>query len=238
MPKPLIYPIGTTDACRHAAAILAKSGIPIIDHPSPEVTHLLLDIRPGIDPAHTLRMLPSNVTVIGGNLNLPEYCTWDFLKDECYLAQNAAITAHCALKLALNHIQATLTDTPTLILGWGRIGKCLAAMLKALGCPITVAARKETDRAMLQALGYNTQDTANLKLKDIRLLFNTAPEPILTEEALLPYPSLVKIELASKPGISGTDVIIARGLPGIHAPVSSGNLIAKTILRYLKEETP
>ena len=41
----------------------------------------------------------------------------------------------------------------------------------------------------------------------------------------------MKIELASKAGMVGDDIIPARGLPGIHMPESSGELIAKTFLR-------
>jgi hypothetical protein len=43
------------------------------------------------------------------------------------------------------------------------------------------------------------------------------------------------IDLASRQGIDHEDVIIARGLPGIHFPESSGILIAKTFLQYYKE---
>ena len=41
----------------------------------------------------------------------------------------------------------------------------------------------------------------------------------------------MKIDLASEKGLGGEDVIWARGLPGIHAPESSGRLIAETCLR-------
>ena len=46
----------------------------------------------------------------------------------------------------------------------------------------------------------------------------------------------IKIDLASAKGIAGDDVIWARGLPGIHAPESSGRLIAETFVRKLQEE--
>jgi len=238
MRKPLLYPIGITKSCRHAAALLKQAGIPVIDHPSPEVTHLMLDILPRCDQNlnYTLSMLPPDVIVIGGNLDPTNNRAWNLLSDEIYLAQNAAITAHCALKLAIENIHTTFADTPTLILGWGRIGKCLAAMLKSLNCPVTVAARKPSDRAMLLALGYNTQDTASVCLKNCSLLFNTVPNMLLTKDALAPYPDLIKIELASSPGMEGENILSARGLPGIHAPISSGRLIANTILRYLKKE--
>ena len=231
----LLYPIGKTEAAAHAADLLKQSGIPLIYHPSPEVTHLLLDIRPGQDPylSYILSMLPPSTIVIGGNVNLPEHKVWNFLEDETYLARNAAITAHCAIKSALPHLQATLADTPTLVIGWGRIGKCLARLLRAMDCPVTVAARKETDRAQLQALGYTVQDTTKLNPGPYGLIFNTVPAPVLPEAQT----AALKIELASTDGIAGPDVITARGLPGKLAPLTSGKLIAETILRYHKEET-
>lgn len=239
MQKILFYPIGKSKSSQHCVHLLRASKIPLIDHPSPEVTHLLLDIPSSPEGLETtLSMLPTDTKVIGGNLNLPDNKVWDFLKDESYLAKNAAITAHCALKVALPYLTTTLPDTPTLIIGWGRIGKCLAGLLKSMGCSITVAARNPAHRAMLEALGYQTQDSANLNLDGIRLLFNTVPEPMLCASQLLPYPSLVKIELASRPGLEGNDIINARGLPGIYAPETSGKLQFETILRYLKEEKP
>ena len=45
----LMYPIGSTDACGFAAAYLKQTGVSLTDHPSPEVTHLLLDI-PSFSP--------------------------------------------------------------------------------------------------------------------------------------------------------------------------------------------
>ena len=43
----------------------------------------------------------------------------------------------------------------------------------------------------------------------------------------------IKIDLASCPGMDAPDVIWARGLPGKDAPETSGELIARTILRLL-----
>lgn len=238
MAKTLIYPIGKSRSCYYCTKLLKAAGLSLIDHPSPEVTHLLLDIpsKPCIELDQILSMLPPTTQVIGGNLNLTENPSWDLLQDENYLTQNAAITAHCAIKVALPCLDTTISDTPTLIIGWGRIGKCLAQLLRSMNCPVTVAARNQSQRAMLSALGYPVQDAGNLNLKGFRLLFNTAPEPILSEQELSPYPNLTKIDLASYPGLTGKDVIFARGLPGIHAPESSGKLQAKTILCYLKED--
>lgn len=243
----LVYPIGTTDAVRFAAGSLQRSGIPLVDHPTPEATHLLLDIpsfspdgmlRGGGQPERILEMLPPEITVVGGNLDHPslaEHRTLDFLRDPRYLAMNAAITADCALQIAAPLLSTAFYDTPTLVIGWGRIGKCLARLLHGLGAEVTVAARKEADRAALFSLGIPAVNM-DADLGKYRLIFNTAPEPVFSEQ--LPYCiNCVKIDLASSRGLHGDDVIWARALPGKLAPESSGKLIAETFLRLCKEET-
>ena len=237
MDKILLYPIGISESCRYASIFLQQAGFSVTDHPSPEVTHLLLDVpwKGAIDLKEVLRMLPGDIMVIGGNLKmayLQEYRRLDLLQDPYYLAENAAITAECALQAAAPHLHTTFADSPALILGWGRIGKCLAKLLKAMGCSVTVAARKQQDRAMLKALGYKAVDFPEVSgmLKHIAILFNTVP--------VLHFPfegGCIAVDLASEPGMKGDNVIVARGLPGKYAPVSSGRLIAQTILRYQKE---
>lgn len=242
MKSMLVYPVVGTEAASHAIRLIHKEGIPIIDHPAPEITHLLLDVpsfaadgslRSGGDVEKILERLPLDITVAGGNLEHPAlagYRRLDFLLDENYLAQNAAITADCALQVAAPLLKTTFADTPTLIFGWGRIGKCLAQILKSIGAPVTVAARKEKDRAMIRALGCNAAQIGE-ELSGFRLVFNTVPEEIVHHR----LPGCVKIDLASRKGIPGDDVVWARGLPGIYAPESSGRLIAETFLRRYKE---
>lgn len=244
-----MFPAGGTEAVQYAADFLAVQNIPLTDHPTPEVTHLLLDV-PSFGPDGSLRAggrieallerLPGDITVAGGNLTHPALAgcrTLDLLQDARYLAKNAAITADCALGTASPLLKTAFADTPTLVIGWGRIGKCLAALLRSIGTPVTVAARKECDRAMLESLGYEAADPAALGplLPRFRLIFNTAPELVLEERLVRLCRSCLKIDLASKPGIAGTDVVWAKGLPGLCAPESSGKLIADTFLRLLKE---
>ena len=167
---------------------------------------------------------------------LEGYQTLDLLKDPCYLAENAAITADCALRIAANNLATIWNGCPALVIGWGRIGKFLAQQLKALGADVTVAARKETDRALIHAMGYQAEDTSNLyhQLFQYRVLFNTVPAPVLDRKQILNCrPDCIKIDLASKPGIAGNDIIWARGLPGKDVPESAGLLIAETALRMM-----
>ena len=229
---------GNSPALTFAIEILAKSGIDFSGKP----THLLLpvpsisqdgNIIGGNDLHSLLKELSQSITIIGGNLpELPGYEVWDLLKDPEYVAENAYITAHCAVRLAMDRLPIALRHRKVLVIGWGRIGKCLAALLKGLEADVTVAARKEADRAILRALGYGSADTEKLDCAGYRVIFNTAPATILPSGPA----DCLKIDLASTPGIGGNDVIHARGLPGKDAPEASGELIARTILRFLSKE--
>ena len=210
-------------AIDYAATELKKLGYSFCD--INRCTHLLLPIP----STSNIPDVDGKITLIGGNLNT-QFPTIDLLKDAQYLAQNAMITAHCAIKIAVNKLDSILSDNRILIIGWGRIGKCLAQLLRQINCPVTVAARKITDRAILTGLGYEAIDIDEIDLTDYSIVFNTAPEllfPDCTVDSLL-------IDLASKPGLTGDGVIVARGLPGKEAPASSGKLIAATIHRILQ----
>lgn len=92
---------------------------------------------------------------------------------------------------------------------------------------------------MCRGLGCAAVDTARMAetLGKYRLILNTAPERLLTKEQLAQcHPDCVKIDLASKTGMEGDSVIVARGLPGVHMPESSGRLIAETYVRLCREE--
>ena len=246
-----IFCAGQTPASRFAYTYLLSSGLPITDSPRSDTGHILLDVpsfspggslRGGGDIGDLLSNVPTDVTLYGGNLQHPAlkgYRTVDFLKDEAYLATNAYITAECALDVALPCLSVTIRECPVLIIGWGRIGKCLAQLLQTISAEVTVAARKASDRGILQALGYNVLDTASMEkyLAPFRLVYNTVPHPVLSREQCRNFrKDCILIDLASTEGIDCEDVIIARGLPGIHFPESSGKHIAKTFLKYYKEE--
>ena len=192
-------------------------------------------IRGGGNVAHLLKELPRDITVIGGLLAHPalaNYHTIDLLEDPFYIAKNANITAHCAIRLAMQKLPLTLEHCPVLVIGWGRIGQCLCRLLQGLRADITVAARKDFDRAMLTALGIRAIAPEEIDTTRYRLIFNTAPAMILPQ---CPGDAL-KIDLASQLGLGGLDVIWARGLPGKDAPESSGQLIAESIIRILDKE--
>lgn len=241
----ILYVAGYSPAMSYCIQTLKSAGFTILSEPSMQVTHLLLPV-PSFAPDSSivgggnlstlLTLLPKNITVIGGNLDRPEldyYNTVDLLQDETYLSLNANITAHCAVKLAMNQLPVILEGCPALIFGWGRIGKCLARLLRQLGTQVTVCARKEADRCALISLGYDAIDYPQVRLQDYRVIFNTVPTML--------FPSCpgdgLKIDLASRLGLGSDDVIWARGLPGKDAPASSGALIARSLMPILRKET-
>lgn len=244
-----IFCAGATAACRHACDYLKSLGFALCGEPDADVNYLLLD-TPGFQPDGSLRCggeiepllarLPQDIIVCGGNLSHPGlqgYGVVDFLRDEEYLCSNARITAECALDVAMPLMGRMFYRCPVLIIGWGRIGKCLGQILKALEADVTIAVRDAKQQAMLRALGYRALLISELpdELPHCRLIFNTVPAPVLNKEALsLCRDNCVKIELASRSGLEGDDIVIARGLPGIHMPESSGKLIADTFLRLVK----
>ena len=195
-----LYCAGGTAAARYAGEYLGNFYIDLAERSGSDVGAVLLDV-PSFAPDGTLRMgesvenllaqLPPDVTVCGGNLDHPaldNYRCIDFLKDAQYQAENAYITAECAV---------------------------------------------------CRGLGYAAVDTARMAetLGKYRLILNTAPEKLLTKEQLAQcHPDCVKIDLASRTGMEGDSVIVARGLPGVHMPESSGRLIAETYVRLCREE--
>ncbi len=236
--KGTVLCIERSEAVRHAAAYLSSLGIPVTKKCAPDVTHLLLPVPSfsGGDGylAHLLAKLPDDVIISGGNLNSPllnDYRAVDFLQDPWYLADNAAITADCAVQILKNKLGDGIAGKRALIIGWGRIGKCLGVLLQKSGADVAISARKVSDLAMIRALGFNSLDISAAAQETARydMILNTVPVLLLPD--MQAKPEAVILELASSPGMTGENIINARGLPGKMAPVRSGKLIAETFIR-------
>lgn len=227
-----------TEAIRYAARYLSDSGIPVTKKCAPDVTHVLLPV-PSFSTgdeylAHLLTKLPDDVIISGGNLNSPlleGYCCVDFLRDPYYLADNAAITAESTVKILEKQLKADLDSKQILVIGWGRIGKCLCPLLRSKGAAVTAAARKVSDLAMIHALGYNSISVtdAAAETNSFDIIVNTVP--VLLFPKIQTKPDCILMELASKPGMTGPNIYDGRGLPGKISPMRSGKLIAESFIR-------
>ena len=235
--RPILV-VPRSDAVHYAAQYLADIGLPVTRKAAPDISHVLLPVPSFATGesylAHLLTDLPDDVLVSGGFLDTPllhSYRTIDFLKDPYYLARNAAITASCAVRMLKDRGLHSLKDRQILVIGWGRIGKCLCRLLDHEGASLTVAVRKDTDRAMIRALGFRgiSIEGAKQELRRYDAILNTVPEMVLPDIDV--KPDAVILELASKAGMGGANIIDARGLPGKMAPQESGELIANTFIR-------
>jgi len=238
---------GRTPALNHARHFLATAGVLVAETPGWDTHHLLLDVpsfRPGLwteeQLSTLLSSLPREVTIWGGNLHHPAlegFRTVDLLQDEGYLQENAVITARCTVPIAEGLLKTPWENLPVLIIGWGRIGKALAAMLKRKGCTVTIGSETESHRLSAAEQGFFPADFREMRkiLPSFRLIVNTAPAPVLSEDEGALCRNCVKIDLASVKGMEGQDVVWARALPGRYAPEASGQLIAETFLRRRKE---
>ena len=170
----------------------------------------------------------------------------DYFDREELTLKNALITAEGALQTAMAETAHTIHSSKCLVLGYGRIGRFLSAMLKSLGASVTCTARNTKDLALIECDGMNAVHTydAVKSISDYDIIFNTIALCVLPEEVL----SFVRtdtliIDLASKPGgldfesarRLGLKVIWATSLPGKVAPETSGKIIAETVFNIINE---
>jgi len=168
------------------------------------------------------------------------------LTDSDRLARkNALPTAEGALGIALQTMPRTVWGSNSLILGYGRIAKCLAPMLLALGAKVTVVARDHEARGEAMARGCDARSFSHLKesCEQADWICNTVPARVLDREALSHCRrDCTVVDLASRPGgvdsaaaeEMGLTVIWALGLPGKIAPISAGEFLYDEIRQVLE----
>lgn len=173
-----------------------------------------------------------------------DFCDY-FQREELCLA-NAVPTVEGALQIAMSELERTICGSRVLVIGYGRIGTLMAERLQGLCADVTVAARSCKDAARCQANGLKWLPSSEIvrHTAEFDWFCNTVPALVLDEKALsnMQQDALI-IDLASKPGGVDFDaaahwnrhVIWALGLPGKVAPLTAGEIIAKTIFHILQE---
>lgn len=170
----------------------------------------------------------------------------DLLKREELVILNTIATAEGTIQIAMEQTSRTLHGSNILILGFGRVAKTLANMLKAIGANVYCMARKNSDFAWMKTYGYKQIKLEDLKneLSKFDIIINTIPTLILGKEEIdyIKKESLL-IDLASAPGgialeeakNANIKVNWALGLPGKVAPLTSAEIIKDTIYNVLNE---
>ena len=126
----------------------------------------------------------------------------NYAASELFAILGSVPTAEGAIIEAINATGKTVFSSRVLVAGFGRVGKQLSSLLKAMNADVTVTARRPTDLAAIKALGMAAEKTGDIaKLPDeFDVVFNTVPAPVFDEKTLMALKgSPVIIELASKP---------------------------------------
>lgn len=201
-----------------------------------------------------LKRTPPHCTIYSGiNNTYLDHCVEEAQRDLIKLLErndlaiyNSIPTAEGTIMMIIEHTDMTIHDADVMVLGFGRTGITVAERMAVLGARVKVGARRTEHLARIAQMGLEPFFIEDLseQVKDIDICINTVPAHVLSAKVLSHMPlSTLIIDLASKPG--GTDfryadkrgiqALLAPGLPGIVAPKTAGQLIAKVLEPLLKD---
>lgn len=162
----------------------------------------------------------------------------DYSSDETFLLENAYITAQCAIRRTLEDIDSVIYGKNALVIGYGRIGKYLASMLKSLGAVVFVLARREESLKDAELSGMRPCRISDIDPKSIDLIYNTVPCKIIGKDISDNFSDDALImELASGGGGFEDEnaAVKALGLPGKYMPKSAAKAIYDLLCRFLSQ---
>ena len=170
----------------------------------------------------------------------------DMLNREELLIKNAVPTAEGAIKIAIEETDITLHGNRMMVIGYGRIGKILASMLRGIGANVTTVVNSDEAAAYAATNGHNIVFFKDMEseLKYADVIFNTVPEILLDKNNMQHIrKNTLIIDLASPPyGVDINDsrdfnlkVLYTNSLPGKIAPVTTATYILNTVENILNE---
>ena len=199
-----------------------------------------------IEPESLFESGGESVLFLGGRLPFRRENLIDYSEQENFLLRNAVPTAEGAVALAMQMMDTTLQGSEITVLGYGRIGSYLSAILHRLGAKVTAVARSAKSRTLAEISGVCAVGFEDIEapLSCADMVFNTVPSKVLGERELSAMgPGTAIIDLASLPG--GADeaecakhkilLVRALGLPGKVAPKTAGKAVFETAIRLLSD---
>lgn len=179
--------------------------------------------------------------------NIEDRRVVDYYDREEFSVLNAIPTAEGALAIAMSELPITVHGMRVGVAGFGRIGKTVSALFRAVGAQVTVFARSFAALAWAEAYGCHPErfDRLHETAHTFDCIINTVPSLVIDAAVLgkMRQDTLI-IDLASKPGgvefgtaeRLGIRAIPALSLPGKSSPDTAGKIISETILNILCEK--
>ncbi|MGE6631483.1 dipicolinic acid synthetase subunit A [Bacillus sp. NPDC077027] len=159
---------------------------------------------------------------------------------------NSIPTVEGIIMMAIQQTDYTIHGSRVMVLGLGRTGLTIARTFSALGAKVKVGAEDTAHLARIFEMGLQPFSVEQLKdeVREIDIVINTIPSMVLNSSVIVHMtPKTLILDIASRPG--GTDfdfaqkhgvkALLAPGLPGIVAPKTAGQIIAKVLSGLLSE---
>ena len=192
-------------------------------------------------------LLPQDILLFGWIIpkEFSHFRQFDFNDMEEVALRNAIATAEGTLAEIIKYGTINITGSRCLVIGYGKCGREVASILRAVGAYVTVAARQKCVR---DDAAFHGMDTSNMMERDdyskYDFIINTVPSRVLSRREIDKLSNeAVIIDIASVPG--GTDFVYCKekgitavhslGLPGKYSPKTSGEILGNAIIEVLED---
>lgn len=153
-----------------------------------------------------------------------------------FVEANACLTAEATVSFLHGVTKDSVRGKRIFVSGYGRIGRVLSKILKALGSTVYAYARRDEVKEQMHIDGVISASMDNCI--DCDIIINTVPSPIYSQDLIDKIPiNTTIVELASSPyGFTSLErVIIAAGLPGKVLPKRAAIIVFDTIYNILSK---
>lgn len=193
-----------------------------------------------------LKNLPKNITLVCGNIAQPSILAErqirhiNVLSDEVFAMQNSRLTAEGILAELIQHSAKSIFENKILILGNGRVGKAISALLSRLGAEVSICSHDTQNFAisyLFSQKNYFKKDFLN-DLNNFDVIINTIPAKIIPESEYKNInPNCLFLEIASVQTIFGDVKFTYKNCPALpqkYCAETAGKFFFECIERMLK----
>ena len=187
--------------------------------------------------------LSSHTALFGGRLPdawRRDRPSFDAEENEKYLLENAHLTAVAGVAAALRATERAFVGVRAAVIGYGRIGKETARLLRALGADTAVYVRREAAREEAKADGFAAHRLTHACLLSEDVVFGTVPAPADNLSALRAKEDTLIYDLGGgfppaleAPSGESSLTIPLKGAPGVFAPKAAGDAYGRCVLTAL-----